>query len=106
MVVQSSVMNTVCTEDLMADGTYGEAFFGRNELTAMAACAENIGHTGYDDWVFDFVFFHSNRPFLFDSPFFSAHGCADEGAILALCNGWLLSHPFFFMPIFSKQFGR
>ena len=104
MLVELTVLNAVCAEDLMADCADREACFGRDELAAVVAGAEYIGEPRDYDGIFNGGLFHDSPPFLFDSPFFSAHECADKRAEPALRNRYRFGYLFFFMSIFSGVF--
>lgn len=69
MLVELTVLNAVCAENLMADCADREACFGRDELAAVVAGAEHIGEPRDYDGIFNGGLFHDSSPFLFDSPF-------------------------------------
>lgn len=104
MFVELSVVDAICAEYLMTDCADCEPFFGRDELAAVVAGAEYIGEPRDYDGIFNGGLFHDSPPFLFDSPFFSAHECADKRAGSALRNRYRFGYLFFFMSIFSGVF--
>lgn len=104
MFVELSVVDAICTEDLMTDCADCEPFFGRDKFAAVVADAEYVREPRDCNGIFNDRLFHDSLPFLFDSPFFSAHECAYKRAVPALRNRCRFGHLFFFMFIFSSFF--